>query len=224
MRRRPGPVFLDECLANSRRRGKTRYFPRVAGTFKERAGWHGCQMPEQLLGRIIRACSNPGELVLDPFGGSGMTLVTAKKLGRRFLGSELSPDYAAAIRRRLDEAHPGQALSGSPESTAGGRGAARGRRADEQGVAEPLARTVCNPKPCQLHWHEFGSWRRFTTIGLIGFEEPERKGHVETVFITFPDRETEKRVIALLIRRFSGRVLRSGEHLMPEAALEALAD
>jgi site-specific DNA-methyltransferase (adenine-specific) len=105
----------------------TRYFPRVCGTFQERAGWHGCQMPGQLLGRIIRACSNPGELVLDLFGGSGTTLVAAKKLGRRFLGSELSPEYAAAIRRRLDEAHPGQALSGSPEPTAGGKG--RGTRA-----------------------------------------------------------------------------------------------
>lgn len=39
----------------------TWYFPRVAGTFKERAGFHGCQMPEQLLGRIIKACSNEGE-------------------------------------------------------------------------------------------------------------------------------------------------------------------
>jgi hypothetical protein len=44
------------------------------------------------------------------------------------------------------------------------------------------------------------------------------------VTITFPDRETEKRALAFLIGRFSGRVLRSGEHLVPEAALEALAD
>src|SRR5262249_36231226 len=63
----------------------TWYFSRVAGTFAERRGWHGCQMPEQLLGRIIRACSNEGDLVLDPFGGSGTTLAVAKKLGRRYL-------------------------------------------------------------------------------------------------------------------------------------------
>jgi hypothetical protein len=44
------------------------------------------------------------------------------------------------------------------------------------------------------------------------------------VTITFPDRETEKRALALLLGRFSGRVLRSGEHLAPEAALVALAD
>jgi DNA-binding LacI/PurR family transcriptional regulator len=44
------------------------------------------------------------------------------------------------------------------------------------------------------------------------------------VTITFQDQEIEKRALAFLIGRFSGRVLRSGEHLVPEAALEALAD
>jgi len=44
------------------------------------------------------------------------------------------------------------------------------------------------------------------------------------VTITFPDRDTEKQALAFLLGRFSGRVLRSGEHLVPEAALEALAD
>ena len=44
------------------------------------------------------------------------------------------------------------------------------------------------------------------------------------VTITFPDRETEKLALGYLLGRFSGRVLRSGEHIVPEAALEALAD
>ena len=44
------------------------------------------------------------------------------------------------------------------------------------------------------------------------------------VTVTFPDRETEKQALAFLIGRFSGRVIRSGDHLVPEAALEALAD
>lgn len=44
------------------------------------------------------------------------------------------------------------------------------------------------------------------------------------VTITFPDRETEMRALGFLLGRFSGRVLRSGQHLVPEAALEALAD
>ena len=107
--------------------GDTWYFPRVCGTFKERAGWHGCQMPEQLLGRIIRACSNPGDVVLDPFGGSGTTLVTAKKLDRRFLGFELSPEYAAQIQGRLEATKVGAALEGGADPLAGGKGARKGR-------------------------------------------------------------------------------------------------
>jgi site-specific DNA-methyltransferase (adenine-specific) len=93
----------------------TWYFPRVCGTFKERAGFHGCQMPEQLLGRIIRACSNEGDLVLDPFGGSGSTLIVAKKLGRRFIGFELSENYAAQVQKRLDATAVGAPLSGAAE-------------------------------------------------------------------------------------------------------------
>jgi site-specific DNA-methyltransferase (adenine-specific) len=101
--------------------GDTWYFPRVCGTFKERAGWHGCQMPEQLLGRIVRACSHPGDVVLDPFAGSGTTLVVAKKLDRHYLGFELSADYAAQVEARLDAARAGQRLEGGAEPLASGK-------------------------------------------------------------------------------------------------------
>jgi site-specific DNA-methyltransferase (adenine-specific) len=96
----------------------TWYFPRVAGTFKERAGFHGCQMPEQLLGRIVRSCSRPGDLVLDPFTGSGTTLTVAKKLGRRWLGFELSEDYARKASARIASAEVGQPLDGAAEPLA----------------------------------------------------------------------------------------------------------
>lgn len=95
----------------------TWYFSRVAGTFNERRGWHGCQMPEQLLGRIIRACSNENDIVLDPFGGSGTTLAVAKKLGRRFVGFELSESYTRNLRERLAGIRPGDPLVG-PENPA----------------------------------------------------------------------------------------------------------
>jgi site-specific DNA-methyltransferase (adenine-specific) len=78
----------------------TWYVSRVCGTFKER-GQHPCQMPLALLERIIRVSSNPGDLVLDPFAGSGTTLAAAKKHGRDYLGIELSEDYAQRIRERL---------------------------------------------------------------------------------------------------------------------------
>jgi len=93
----------------------TWYFPRVCGTFKERSGWHGCQMPEQLLGRIVRGSSNEGDMVLDPFAGSGTTLAVAKKLGRSFLGVELSEEYVAKIRQRLAGIAAGDPLDGAAE-------------------------------------------------------------------------------------------------------------
>jgi site-specific DNA-methyltransferase (adenine-specific) len=111
----------------------TWFFPRVCGTFKERAGWHGCQMPEQLLGRIIRACSNEGELVLDPFAGSGTTLAVAKKLRRRFVGFELSEQYTLQVKKRLQAIQPGDPLDGSAEPLTSAPTTAAGRRLDEVG-------------------------------------------------------------------------------------------
>ena len=112
----------------------TWYIPRVAGTFKERAGFHGCQMPEQLLGRIIRTCSEPGELVLDPFSGSATTLAVAKKLGRQQIGFDLSKEYAAHGRKRLDSIEVGDPLDGSPEPTKGGKQSKNGvaKRANQK--------------------------------------------------------------------------------------------
>jgi len=77
-------------------------FPRVCGTFGEREGWHPCQMPETLLSRIVRACSNVGDVAFDPFSGSGTTLAAAKRLSRHWLGTELSPNYIQGVRDRLD--------------------------------------------------------------------------------------------------------------------------
>ena len=106
------PQDLGRCFQADE---DTWYFPRVAGTFKERAGFHGCQMPEQLLGRIIRTCSNPGDTVLDPFSGSATTLAVAKKLGRKPVGFELSDDYVRYGRERLSTIRVGDRLDGSPE-------------------------------------------------------------------------------------------------------------
>ncbi|HSW45277.1 MAG TPA: site-specific DNA-methyltransferase [Phycisphaerae bacterium] len=111
----------------------TWYFPRVCGTFKERAGWHGCQMPEQLLGRIIKACSNDGDLVLDPFGGSGTTLAVAKKLGRKFIGFELSKQYAEQIDQRLKRIEVGQPLDGAENPLTSVPATVDGKRRDSQG-------------------------------------------------------------------------------------------
>jgi len=79
-------------------------FPRVCGTFRERAGFCSCQMPEALLARVIRVSSNPGDLVLDPFAGSGTTLAAAVKLGRHFVGIDISAEYVKQCRARVRQA------------------------------------------------------------------------------------------------------------------------
>jgi len=89
--------------------GDTWYESRVCGTFKEREGWHGCQMPIGVLNRIILASSNPGDVVLDPFNGSGTTVVSAALLGRRYVGIDQSKEYVGYARKRL--AHAVSAVS-----------------------------------------------------------------------------------------------------------------
>ncbi len=119
----------------------TWYFPRVAGTFKERAGFHGCQMPEQLLARIIRTCSNVGELVADPFSGSATTLVVAKKLNRRFLGFEISEEYVRRGRERLKKIEPGDPLEGAADPLTSCPSTTNGKRVDGKRVNGKRRRT-----------------------------------------------------------------------------------
>jgi site-specific DNA-methyltransferase (adenine-specific) len=91
---------------------------RVCGTFKEREGWHGCQMPIAVLNRIILASSNPGDVVLDPFNGSGTTVVAAALLGRKYVGVDQSKEYVKFARSRLEHAleqAPDNGKNGGPD-------------------------------------------------------------------------------------------------------------
>ncbi len=90
----PEPFFAEN--------GDTWNVSRVCGTFKEREGWHGCQMPMGVLNRIILASSNPGDVVLDPFNGSGTTVIAAALLGRDYVGIDQSKEYVAHARKRLE--------------------------------------------------------------------------------------------------------------------------
>lgn len=64
---------------------------------------HPTQKPEKILKRIILANSNKGDLVLDPFMGSGTTAVVAKRLGRDYVGFEVNKDYVILSLKRLDK-------------------------------------------------------------------------------------------------------------------------
>lgn len=67
---------------------------------------HPTQKPETLLKRVLLATTKPGDLVLDPFFGTGTTGVAAKALGRRYLGIERDPDYVAAANARIAAVEP----------------------------------------------------------------------------------------------------------------------
>ena len=67
---------------------------------------HPTQKPEALIYRILLACSKPGDVVLDPFFGTGTTGAVAKRLGRRWIGIEREDDYIAAANERIAAALP----------------------------------------------------------------------------------------------------------------------
>lgn len=72
----------------------------IAPVSKERTGYP-TQKPEALLERLVLALTDEGELVLDPYAGSGTTLAVAARLGRRAIGIDASPVAIAVARRRL---------------------------------------------------------------------------------------------------------------------------
>ncbi|MFL5149997.1 MAG: site-specific DNA-methyltransferase [Microvirga sp.] len=86
------------------------FFPLCTGEerLKDAAGRkvHPTQKPEALLARVLLAASRPGDVVLDPFFGSGTTGAVAKRLGRSFIGVERDRTYAAAALRRIAAVEP----------------------------------------------------------------------------------------------------------------------
>ncbi len=91
-------------------------YRRVAQTFNRELGFtdvwsdinfygfkrlHPTQKPEELINRVVRVSSNPGDVVLDPFMGSGTTGVVCKRGGRGFVGIELDPEMLAAAESRI---------------------------------------------------------------------------------------------------------------------------
>jgi modification methylase len=88
------------------------YFPLCTGAERLRdaagAKLHPTQKPEALLHRIILAATAPGEVVLDPFLGTGTSAAVARRLGRRFIGIEREEAYAAAARARVAAVIPAE--------------------------------------------------------------------------------------------------------------------
>ena len=102
----PDGKFRDTCPSNFWDDISIPYWSMAENTA------HPTQKPEKLLAKLILASSNEGDLVFDPFGGSGSTAVCAKKLGRHFLTVEQNPLYCAWSAKRLEEAEKDATIQG----------------------------------------------------------------------------------------------------------------
>ena len=65
---------------------------------------HPNEKPVDLMRRLVEAVTKPGDLILDPFAGSGTTLIAAMQSGRRYIGGEISPEHYETAQRRIYEA------------------------------------------------------------------------------------------------------------------------
>jgi DNA modification methylase len=138
----------------------------ISTTSKERVGYP-TQKPLALLERIIQASSNEGDVVLDPYMGSGTTCVAAAKLGRRFIGLDLTPLAVATAKARLDQAGVDVAAIdywGSP------RDLASARHLFKQNVRDfdcwALMNCSAMPQECMSRVFGLRNYMRFDSKGL----------------------------------------------------------
>lgn len=104
------PAVGFECIVLAHRSGEKRWngggkhgvwtVPRCGGDERTE---HTTQKPLELMEALVRDFTDPGELICDPFAGSGSTGVAAKRLGREFIGWEMQPQYAELARRRIED-------------------------------------------------------------------------------------------------------------------------
>lgn len=108
--RRPGPPIYEAAVESPRIDINEAFKKEIANTVWHIAPVppghldHPCPFPEEIPFRLIMLYSNPGDVVLDPFVGSGQTLKVAHYLGRKYVGYEIEPKYVEYARKRIDEA------------------------------------------------------------------------------------------------------------------------
>jgi modification methylase len=128
---------------------------------------HPTQKPEALLARVILSSSKPGDLVLDPFNGTGTTGAVAKKLGRRYIGLEREKKYASAAEKRIADVEVVPSPSIAPFMTA--REAPRVAFASliERGLVTPGARLTDSKKRHKAIVRADGAIAAGDTVGSI---------------------------------------------------------
>lgn len=98
-------VFPGDVIKNPGKQMRSVWSILTPGKSEKAHGKHPTQKPEAVLDRIIRASTNPGDVVLDPFSGSATTGVVALRHGRKYIGIDLSAEYidTLAVPRLTDE-------------------------------------------------------------------------------------------------------------------------
>ena len=94
-------IYIDKAIAEGRAVDSVWDIPIINTSSKERLGYP-TQKPEALLERIIKASSNEGDLVLDPFCGCGTTIAVAQRLNRQWIGIDVSPTACRLMKRRVE--------------------------------------------------------------------------------------------------------------------------
>jgi modification methylase len=128
---------------------------------------HPTQKPEALLARVLLSSSKPGDVVLDPFFGSGTTGAVAKRLGRRFIGIERDSTYAAAAEARIRAVTPLPEATLAPFATK--RDAPRVAFATliERGLIQPGTRLTDKDGDCTVLVRADGTLELGTVVGSI---------------------------------------------------------
>ncbi|MBQ6095213.1 MAG: site-specific DNA-methyltransferase, partial [Lachnospiraceae bacterium] len=109
---------------------------------------HPTQKPEKLIAKLILASSNAGDVVLDPFAGSGTTAVTAKKLGRHFVTIEQNELYCAWAQKRLEMADEDPSIQGFSDGVFWERNTWTGQRSNQEKASTKPAKKQ-EAKPAQ---------------------------------------------------------------------------
>jgi len=162
--------------------------PPLMGSAQERLGYP-TQKPEALLQRIIEASSNPGDTVLDPFCGCGTTIAAAQKLGRRWVGIDITHLAITLIRSRLADAFP--------------------TGLDYRVVGEPAdlhgAETLAKSDRYQFQWWALGK------IGARPVAEERKKGAGSGIDGKLFFREKENGPVKLMVLQVKSGGLKLGE-------------
>lgn len=104
---------------------------------------HPTQKPEKLLARIILASSNPGDVILDPFGGSGTTAVVARKLNRRYIMTEIDREHCYYAAHRLELARTNKRIQGYAGGVFWERNSGSDQKSEPAFKRDPESRSDC---------------------------------------------------------------------------------